>query len=217
MVSLQLSIAPHLNEKELSKVCRCLLAVDIMTPSEPITNKLFQNVHQKVLLRRSSSFGGAPVLIQDIVKQPQKTASRWIILIMTCCLLFGNFYAFDTPAAINIPLKEYLGVEYDHWQYYLNLFYSVYSFPNMFLPLLGGHLFDRFKKQNVLMCLSLLVCIGQSLFAVGVWIKDIKIMILGRFIFGLGGESLAVSQTSITTLWFQGKELAFALGMSIFC
>jgi hypothetical protein len=181
-----------------------------------ISNRLYQKISSKLILRRSSSFGGGPpVVLQDPVKPEKEKSSRWIVLLLACLLLFGNFYAFDTPAAINIPLREHLGVDYQTWQYYLNLFYSVYSFPNMFLPLIGGHLFDRFPKRYVLMGLSLVVCLGQGMFSFGVWIKDIRVMILGRFIFGLGGESLAVTQTSITTMWFQGKELAFALGMSI--
>jgi MFS family permease len=61
----------------------------------------------------------------------------------------------------------------------------------------------------------MLVCVGQTLFTFGVWLGDIRVMILGRFIFGLGGESLSVTQASITTLWFHGKELAFSLGMTI--
>jgi MFS family permease len=191
---------------------------EIRLPRTVITNKLVQRIatpKPKLILRRSSSFGGGPPLLQDPVKQERKTASRWLVLLLTCLLLFGNFYAFDTPASLNIPLREYLGVDYENWQYYLNLFYSVYSFPNMFLPLLGGQLLDRFDKRYVLVCLSTLVCVGQTLFTFGVWLRDIRVMILGRFIFGLGGESLSVTQASITTLWFQGKELAFALGMTI--
>lgn len=36
-------------------------------------------------------------------------------------------------------------------------------------------------------------------------------MVLGRFIFGVGAESLSVAQSRIATRWFKGRELAFAL------
>lgn len=39
-------------------------------------------------------------------------------------------------------------------------------------------------------------------------------MILGRIIFGIGSESLTVSQTSIVSIWFRNKELAFALSLN---
>jgi len=40
-------------------------------------------------------------------------------------------------------------------------------------------------------------------------------MILGRFIFGLGGECMTVAQSAIVTAWFQGNELSFAFGLNI--
>jgi nitrate/nitrite transporter NarK len=40
-------------------------------------------------------------------------------------------------------------------------------------------------------------------------------MVIGRFIFGLGGENLVVATYLILSQWFLDKELAFALGISI--
>ncbi|KAJ3292336.1 hypothetical protein HK104_005359 [Borealophlyctis nickersoniae] len=40
-------------------------------------------------------------------------------------------------------------------------------------------------------------------------------MAFGRVLFGLGGESLEVAQARITTDWFQGRALAFALGLNL--
>lgn len=66
------------------------------------------------LLRRTSSFGGGPVVllktptVDHSNQETNKNASmRWIILFLACCLLFGNFYAYDNPAALNIPLQVF--------------------------------------------------------------------------------------------------------------
>ena len=40
-------------------------------------------------------------------------------------------------------------------------------------------------------------------------------MMLGRFIFGLGGESMTVAQSAIVSSWFAGKELSFAFGINL--
>lgn len=40
-------------------------------------------------------------------------------------------------------------------------------------------------------------------------------MLAGRVVFGMGGESMQVAQSSIISLWFKGKELAFALGLNL--
>lgn len=171
--------------------------------------------HSKThLFRRSSSFGGAPLLVTTTHSPADNSNVRWIVLILSCLLLFGNYYAYDNPAALNKPLQLWLGHSYDNYQYELNLLYSVYSFPNMFLPLIGGQLLDRVDPKRILLLFSLFVCVGQSIFAYGVSIKHFPIMLFGRILFGIGGESISVIQASITTSWFKNKELAFALGLS---
>jgi nitrate/nitrite transporter NarK len=42
-----------------------------------------------------------------------------------------------------------------------------------------------------------LIFLGQLVFAVGVQMREYWMCLLGRFIFGLGGENLAVSQVHI--------------------
>ncbi|KAJ3276236.1 hypothetical protein HDV01_005684 [Terramyces sp. JEL0728] len=176
-----------------------------------ITSKI--NIQNQSIIRRTSSFGGGPVFIQPASK-PIIDRKRWIILFLSSLLLFGNFYAFDNPAALNSQLQGFLGHDYDTWQYELNLLYSVYSFPNMFLPFLG-QLIDRYDTRYVLLVLSSVICIGQTIFAFGVTTRDFNLMLIGRTLFGIGGECVSVVQASITTTWFQGKELAFALGMNL--
>jgi hypothetical protein len=74
-------------------------------------NELNHNV-KTALLRRTSSFGGGPIVQlksplfnQSNHQETPNTSIRWIILFLACCLLFGNFYAYDNPAALNIPLQ----------------------------------------------------------------------------------------------------------------
>lgn len=59
---------------------------------------------------------------------------------------------------------------------------------------------------------------GQAVFTLGGFVSGESgyvICVIGRVIFGLGGESLNVCQTVIVSWWFFGKELAFALGLNI--
>jgi MFS family permease len=140
---------------------------------------------------------------------------RWVILFLSCWLLFGNYYAFDNPSALNRQLMVWLGSDYDTYQYQLNLLYSVYSFPNVVLPLFAGNLMDRFGTHRLLLLFSLLVLLGQGMFALGVQWKAFVCMLTGRVIFGLGGESLTVAQARLVTEWFRGKELALAIGLNL--
>lgn len=76
-------------------------------------------------------------------------------------------------------------------------------------------LMDKFGIHIFLFGLSFAVVLGQFLFSIGVSFKSFWIMHFGRFIFGIGGESLSVAQSRITTRWFEGRELALALGLNL--
>jgi MFS family permease len=49
----------------------------------------------------------------------------------------------------------------------------------------------------------------------GGYYKKYWLMLVGRVVFGLGGESMSVAQSAIVSMWFKGKELAFALGINL--
>ncbi|KAJ3125555.1 hypothetical protein HK098_000174 [Nowakowskiella sp. JEL0407] len=176
-------------------------------------------IRANTLIRRSSIYGGAPVIIKTTTsafhEEQTNSKLRWLILVLSCLLLFGNYYAYDNPAALNIPLQQHLNHPYDQYQFELNALYSIYSLPNMILPFVGGQLVDRMDPKKVLLFFSVIVCLGQTIFAIGVSLKSFPIMLGGRALFGVGGESISVVQASITTNWFKGKELGFALGLNL--
>ncbi|KAK3811729.1 MAG: major facilitator superfamily domain-containing protein [Linnemannia elongata] len=156
-----------------------------------------------------------PVVSSDSTSINGQGSRRWWILSLSCLLLFGNYFAYDNPAALNTQLQKYLEMPYNDYQYLLSTLYSVYSLPNTILPFVFGSLVDRFGPQRVLLGLSACVCIGQTIFSVGVQTRQIWMMLVGRAIFGVGGESCGVAQASITTMHFRGHELAFALGLNL--
>ena len=45
--------------------------------------------------------------------------------------------------------------------------------------------------------------------------KSYDVMLAGRVVFGCGGECMGVAQSAIVSVWFKGKELAFALGIQM--
>ena len=70
------------------------------------------------------------------------------------------------------------------------------------LPFLGGFFVDKMSARlmNIVFCGCILV--GQFIFAVGVFAGSFPIMIAGRVVFGLGGESLCVGQSALVQQWF---------------
>jgi len=106
----------------------------------------------------------------------------------------------------------------------LNL-YSVYSYPNMILCFFGGYIVDRYNSTTIQLNTthshnnphnrvtgvrwgSILFCgfilLGEFMFCLGIQFKMYYLALVGRFVFGLGGESLTVAQNTYTARWFDG-------------
>lgn len=96
------------------------------------------------------------------------------------------------------------------------LLYSFYSWPNVVLCFVGGFLLDRVFGIRlgaiIYMCILL---VGQVIFACGGLFDSFPLMVFGRFIFGVGAESLAVAQNNYAVLWFKGKELNMVFGLQL--
>ena len=75
-----------------------------------------------------------------------------------------------------------------------NLLYSIYSFPNILVPLYGGLFIDHYGLGFSIRWLSVITATGSVLFAVGCVERSWALMLLGRGFFGLGGESLQVGR-----------------------
>nr|XP_058971250.1 major facilitator superfamily domain-containing protein 1-like isoform X2 [Pocillopora verrucosa] len=105
---------------------------------------------------------------------------------------------------MNVPTQKYV------------LLYSLYSYPNVVLCFFGGFLLDRvFGVRLGTIIFSLFVLSGQIVFSLGAYIHSFTVMEVGRFIFGLGGENLAVAQNTYSVNWFKGKELNMVFGLQL--
>ena len=135
---------------------------------------------------------------------------RWIVLILMGIVVFGAYYAFDALSPIASYIIDSMGIT--RAQY--GLLFSYYSLPNFFMVLLGGILLDRVGIRKAGTLFTVLCAVGVLLTAIG---PTFGIMLAGRFVFGLGGESLLITKTKILSKWFKGKELAlgFALALSV--
>ena len=137
------------------------------------------------------------------------TNKRWLALFFACSILIGSYYCYDNPQALQNYLQSG-DLDLSSTQY--NLLYSVYSMPNIVLPLFGGFLIDKIGVRIGIFVFSLVLVVGQFVFLLGGSTELFWLMLLGRVVFGLGGECLCVAQSTVVSSWFGEKELAFALG-----
>eukprot|EP00940_MAST-03C_sp_MAST-3C-sp2_P002269 g2269.t1 len=96
------------------------------------------------------------------------------------------------------------------------MLYTVYSVPNIFLPFVAGYTIDRYGGARVSVVLTFVVMLGHLILTIGLMTRSIWIMLLGRIVFGFGGEGLCVAQSAIVARWFEGKNgIAFAMGFQL--
>ncbi|QQP56006.1 Uncharacterized protein FKW44_000523, partial [Caligus rogercresseyi] len=94
--------------------------------------------------------------------------------------------------------------------------YAWYSWPNTILPIIGGYLMDRvFGIRLATTIFAVFIVLGQGILTVGAYTGNFPLMQIGRFVFGIGGESLAVAQNAYAVAWFKGKELNMVFGFQI--
>lgn len=133
------------------------------------------------------------------------------MLLMACNFLLGSYFCYDNPGPLETQLEKQFHLDSTHF----SLLYTVYSIPNMILPILGGVFLDRIGIRQGLILFTTILTIGQLVFTMGGYQTNFDLMIAGRVIFGIGGESMCVAQSAIVSSWFKGKELAFALGINM--
>lgn len=162
-----------------------------------------------------------------------KKMMRWIVLILIAFVQAANYYFYDVFS----PLKRHLEESFQFTNTDFGLFVSAYSIPNVFLLMCiwGGIILDRLGIRRTGFLFVILMTGGAALTAYGAsalysnggpgyglmnsflpsYSPELKMMLLGRFFFGLGAETSIVVVSKTIVKWFKGKELALAFGLKI--
>ncbi|MCD4736019.1 MAG: MFS transporter [Bacteroidales bacterium] len=158
---------------------------------------------------------------------------RWGLLLTVAFVQAANYYFYDAIS----PLKRNLEEHFQFTNTDFGLFISAYSIPNVFLLMCiwGGIILDRMGIRRTGFLFIVLMTIGSVITAYGAspayseggfgyalmnsflsnYSPELKMMLLGRFFFGLGAETSIVVISKIIVKWFKGKELALAFGLKI--
>lgn len=64
--------------------------------------------------------------------------------------------------------------------------------------------------------MSMFIFFGQLVFTCGIYMESYVMLVVGRVIFGLGGENLITCQCVCAEKWFKGRMLATAMGLNMF-
>lgn len=163
----------------------------------------------------------------------QSAGLRWAILVLVGFVLSANYYFYDAFST----LKDQLMLEFGYSNTDYGLFVSFYSIPNTFLlmAVIGGVILDKLGIRKTGFIFVGFMAFGAMLTAYGAskyysaggfghdlfssflpsYSPELKMMLLGRFFYGLGAETSIVVISKVLVKWFKGKNLALAFGLKV--
>jgi len=136
---------------------------------------------------------------------------RWLIMTFACLTCIGDYYCYNLPGSLQSALMDKLSLSTSQF----NVIYIVALIPNIFLPVLGGVLINRLGLRAAYKIFCALLVVGQAIMTLGAQRSNYYILLFGQVIYALGGDCVLVSMTAMISKWFMGRELSFALGMSL--
>lgn len=117
---------------------------------------------------------------------------KWRFLVLSIFVVFPIYYVYFFP----IIFKKKLEFEfYDHFQHnfqnfetFYSLLFALCTLPNIFLPLFKVKILRNGKLKLKLLIFFLFIFVGELVFEEGYSQKNVYLMLLGRFLFGVGAE-----------------------------
>ena len=117
---------------------------------------------------------------------PNTFAYRISLLVFIGLLTLGSYFCYDQPGALPGPFTLYLAQNSTEQ---FSLMYSIYSFPNIVLPFLGGWLIDYVlgERLGMSMCVTLVFAGNLMVVLAATWSTadtDFLRHLTGRYIGG---------------------------------
>ena len=141
---------------------------------------------------------------------PHLSSHGYVIVLLLCVARFGIVFCIDNPAPLESAILGVMRVDITRYE----LLYAVYAWPNAIVPLLGGILIDKLIGLRAGFILFITIaCTGQFLVALAVYLNWFWLMVVGRLIFGGGGEIAALCVDIFAAALFKEKKLSFVFGL----
>ncbi len=159
--------------------------------------------------------------------------ARWGILLLVGFILSVNYYFYDAFST----LKDLMKIEFGFTNTQYGLFVAFYSIPNTFLlmAVVGGVILDKLGIRRTGFLFVFFMALGAFITAYGAsshysnggfgygfmqsflpdYSPELKMMLLGRFFYGLGAETSIVVVSKVLVKWFNGRDLALAFGLKV--
>ncbi|KAG1783928.1 major facilitator superfamily domain-containing protein [Suillus placidus] len=148
---------------------------------------------------------------EDATPPTRASIVRVLALLCACSLSIGSHYASYTLG----PLKSRLAREINTSNTEFSLLISAFSLNSTWTPLVGGMMASKLGTTLTSIIATGVIFFGQVLLLVGDIRGDVRLMVLGLFVFGFGVSPLAVVQESIIVRFFKSHGLGVSMALGL--
>eukprot|EP00727_Mastigamoeba_balamuthi_P008821 m51a1_g4561 hypothetical protein (538) ;mRNA; f:117070-119186 len=130
------------------------------------------------------------------------------LMVLISLLNVGIWSNYDTPGVV-APQME---AEWNYTKANLGQAYSLYSFPNLIIPIAYGALMDRAGPVYGVPIFLMLSTLFVTAASITIWLSagNILVFLGARIVMGLGGEFVMLCQYAATSKWFPINRLCVA-------
>ena len=136
----------------------------------------------------------------------RKTAAKWFSLIAAYLLFIASaVLVFQVPTllegiTLDVPMNEVQ----------IGLLQGMFALPAVFLALVGGSLLDGVDSRHAGILSGILMLAGNLLFN---FTDNYWLMLLGRFLVGVGSIIINLVSARMLTLWFPRNQRGLAMSV----
>lgn len=131
------------------------------------------------------------------------------ILFLNIIMSFSNYFVFDFPQALEEPLIRRLHITTVD----IGFLYAIYALPNILFSPMSGYFMEKAGLVVSSLSFTGLVFLGHLVVTIGIYFRNYPIVVLGRGLYGIGGEGLVILQPTVNEFWFSGSMLSLSNGL----
>ena len=133
-----------------------------------------------------------------------------VLLLLTCYTQFLCYYCAEAPGGLEDTIIKVMGI--DTTQY--DLLFLVTTWPNVIVSIIGGIIADRVLGRRLSFILLLIIIIvGQLIWSLGCFVSLFWVMLIGRFLIGIGGALIPGINSMFYVSWFGKRYLTLAISI----
>jgi len=144
---------------------------------------------------------------------------RWLMLVLVSMLMFSTYWFQDFFGGLKGLMESEMGFTSEEFGRLIGLT----TIANIFgMIIVGGIVLDKWGVRRAGIIFGALAALGAAISAMasyGIFGEDhgtqLRMMILGRILFGSGLEVVCVVSTRTVVKWFKGYELALAMAINM--